>query len=208
MKKLLGLTLVTLLLVALVAPPVDAGWDRGGHGRWERAPRQEYRGNAGCPACGFLGGLILGGALIGALATPAFGPPPVYPPRPRSVTRSGDTGRRFHTPVRADSPPIGTFGWHPRRCANKGGHHDARELAVRGGIADGVATFRLCHRPVGRVVRGRRASLPLGALSVLPRALGGVRKGVRSPAHSAQLARMRLTPARPNPYTPATLKGE
>jgi len=90
MKRFLGLTLVILLLVTFVAPPVDAGWERGGHGRWERAPRQEYRGNAGCPACGFLGGLILGGALIGALATPAFGPPPVYaPPPPICRTRPG-----------------------------------------------------------------------------------------------------------------------
>jgi hypothetical protein len=90
MKKLLGLTLVILLLVAFVAPPVDAEWDRGGRGRWEAGSRQEYRGSSGCPACGFLGGLILGGVLGGVLAAPAFGPPPVYAaPRPICHTQPG-----------------------------------------------------------------------------------------------------------------------
>jgi hypothetical protein len=77
-KKFLGLTLAILLLVAVAAPPADAGWSRGGHGRWEGGSRQEYRGSGGCPACGFLGGVILGGVLGGVLAAPAFGPPPVY----------------------------------------------------------------------------------------------------------------------------------
>jgi len=89
MKKLLGLTLVILLLLAVAAPPVDAGWNRGGHGRWEGGPRQEYR-SSGCPACGFLGGLILGGVLGGVLAAPAFGPPPVYAaPPPICHTQPG-----------------------------------------------------------------------------------------------------------------------
>ena len=78
MKKFLGLTLAILLLVAVAAPPADAGWSRGGHGRWERGSRPEYRASGGCPACGFLGGLILGGVLGGVLAAPVFAPPPVY----------------------------------------------------------------------------------------------------------------------------------
>jgi len=90
MKKSLGLTLAILLLVAFVAPPVDAGWSRGGHGRWEGGSRQEFHGSVGCPACGFLGGLILGGVLGGVLAAPAFGPPPVYAaPPPTCHTQPG-----------------------------------------------------------------------------------------------------------------------
>jgi hypothetical protein len=75
MKKSLGLALAILLLLAVVAPPADAGWSRGGRGRWEGGSRQEYRGSGGCPACGFLGGVILGGVLGGVLAAPVFAPP-------------------------------------------------------------------------------------------------------------------------------------
>ena len=186
MKKFLGLTLVILLLATFVAPPVDAGWERGGHGRWERAPRQEYRGNAGCPACGVPGWTHPGWRADWRTGHPGFWPAAGLCPPATDLS---------HPAGLLDAGPVRQFARIHHLSERLGGAPDG--VPIKGGImtrvgllfAVALLTVSLLSGcvivPLGGWYGGGGHHSPLGTLSVLlPRALGVVRQGVRSPAHS------------------------
>ena len=109
MRKILAITLVSALLLAVVSVfPASAAGGRGWEGRGGRP--HDVRG--GCIGCGFLGGLLVGGIVGGVLAAPYAGPPPIYsPPPPTCYTQRGYWGRVPY--VRPDGYAIYRNVWVP-----------------------------------------------------------------------------------------------